>query len=181
MVFVSFSKASCYRKPWSCFSLVIQKWQLDTMPSCQLQMLGVFYSFFVGFFFCAARSKLHRFAISLLSNCYLTKALLQISYLPSCTETPKFSNIEAQGLELCCEFATTHCIRVTPIQTVKWPFPFFCLGFREPSAACQWSLTMGLLWVHVTAITPTAIPIAVFIFAVSSATGLSILSIPGML
>lgn len=82
---------------------------------------------------------------------------------------------------MCCEFAITHLICIMPVQTVKRQFPFFCLRFREPSAACQQNLTTGLLWVHVTAITPTTIPIAVFIFAVSPATGLSILRIPGML
>lgn len=44
MVFVSFSKVCYYRKPWLCFSLVIQKWQLDTMP--QLAIVNVF--FFLG-------------------------------------------------------------------------------------------------------------------------------------
>lgn len=49
--------------------------------------------------------------------------------------TPKFSNARAGGLELCCEFAATCFVCITPVQTVKRPFPFFCLCFRELSAA----------------------------------------------
>lgn len=57
------------------------------------------------------------------SNCCLTKAILQLFYLSSCAETPKFSNITAGGLEWCCEFVTTHFIGIVQMQAVRWLFP----------------------------------------------------------
>lgn len=159
LVFVSFSKGCNYRKPGLCFSLFTPKWHLDTMP--QLPAANAFFLLQQG---------QNYTDLPPACSATLLKHFLQLSCLPSCTETPKFRNVEAQGLDCAVNLPQLIWCALCPFRPFNGSSlsPACVLGSHGQLASRVWPLgcsgSMSLL------LLPLLLPIAVFIFAVSPAT-----------